>query len=381
MKSTKGKDTLQTRLSGDQERATWLAEALALQERHDDLTHGFHTYPAGLHPLAARRIISELGGEVFLDPFCGGGTTLVEALTQGMRVHGRDISGVALLVARTRTTTATEEQLTAVRSAARKMTARAQKAPGPVHDFVLREVGEWYAPHVLLELQSLREDLDRYDGPLPHLLWAAFSSLLIKVSWRRSDTSARMHKHRRPPGTTSVLFHKKVRELARRVTELTEAVPEGTPPADVARADARTLELEGGADLVVTSPPYPSVYDYLSLQSLREFWLQTHSERHLELGSRSSWRKLGPKRARRQWATGNDAWIQRMGVIIRPGGHLVIVVGDGLVASGPIDTERPTHASALDAGFEHVATASLARPDHARGTMRWEHVMMYRMPG
>ena len=53
---------------------------------------------------------------------------------------------------------------------------------------------------------------------------------------------------------------------------LREVVPEGTPPADLAFGDARRLDVEP-VQLVVTSPPYPSTYDYLPLQHLRHVWL------------------------------------------------------------------------------------------------------------
>src|SRR5215218_7598318 len=56
-------------------------------------THGFHTYAAKLHPLTARRCLPLLGvarTETLLDPFCGSGTVLVEAVLAGVRAVGVD---------------------------------------------------------------------------------------------------------------------------------------------------------------------------------------------------------------------------------------------------------------------------------------------------
>ena len=41
-------------------------------------------------------------------------------------------------------------------------------------------------------------------------------SILVKVSWRKSDTSMQRVKHDRPVGTAAILFHKKARELGRK---------------------------------------------------------------------------------------------------------------------------------------------------------------------
>ena len=49
-------------------------------EQADRVTHGFHTYPAGLNPDAARDLLALFPGDSLHDPFCGGGTVLVETI-------------------------------------------------------------------------------------------------------------------------------------------------------------------------------------------------------------------------------------------------------------------------------------------------------------
>jgi len=57
------------------------------------LTHNFHTYPAKFIPQIPRTIIRQLSvpGDIVLDPFCGCGTTLVEA-----KLLGRSSIGIEL---------------------------------------------------------------------------------------------------------------------------------------------------------------------------------------------------------------------------------------------------------------------------------------------
>ena len=68
-------------------------------------THRFYLYPARFHPDVARQIITTFSSkdECVLDPFMGGGTSVVEALTLGRRVVGNDINALARFVADVRT--------------------------------------------------------------------------------------------------------------------------------------------------------------------------------------------------------------------------------------------------------------------------------------
>ncbi len=316
-------------------------------------------------------------GASVLDPFCGGGTVLVEALLAGRRAVGRDVSPVSQLVSRARCSLASDEVLTATRSWARRATEAARSATQPPEVPIRRVVEQWYAPHAMWEIESIRRGIPEAPQAARPLLWAALSSLLIKVSWRRSDTSAKRVKHRRPRGTTAVLFHKKVRELARRIAALRDAVPEGTPEADIALQDARRLQIEP-VDLAVTSPPYPSTYDYLPLQHLRRVWLGL-TDGAGEIGARRDWRD-GERTARRQWLIDTRDWTTRVAEKLRPGGHLVVVIGDGLTPSGTVDTSEPTEEAARFAGLQAVARASVQRADHARQSQRWEHAFAFVKP-
>jgi len=68
-------------------------------------THSFYLYPARFHPEFARAIIELYSSpnDVVLDPFMGGGTTIVEALALGRRAIGVDVNALGAFVAQTRT--------------------------------------------------------------------------------------------------------------------------------------------------------------------------------------------------------------------------------------------------------------------------------------
>ncbi len=71
-----------------------------------ETTHGFHSYPAMLVPQIAAELISEYGkrANILFDPFCGTGTTLVEANLKNINAIGTDLNPLARLISKTKTT-------------------------------------------------------------------------------------------------------------------------------------------------------------------------------------------------------------------------------------------------------------------------------------
>ena len=72
----------------------------------NEYTHCFHSYPAMMIPQVARRIIEIYGKNATLlfDPYCGTGTSLVEANLKGINAIGTDLNPLARLIAQAKTT-------------------------------------------------------------------------------------------------------------------------------------------------------------------------------------------------------------------------------------------------------------------------------------
>lgn len=356
------------RQSGDPEISAILAEAVAHSGRAERATHRFHTYPAGMHPDSARQIISLFPGSVH-DPFCGGGTVLVEAILAGRQTSGSDLSPVAELVTRARTSSASHA--TPLRSAARTIAAAAQLR---VDVEVSEELQNWYEPHVAQEMGRILKGISESDPEIQPCLHAVFSSIVVKCSFRESDTSNIRKPYHRPPGTTATLFHKKAREFGRAL----EQMPSKTT-VDLQYGDARFLAPKP-VDWIITSPPYPGVYDYLPMQQLRYWWMgfPMADRMHREIGARRNFRAKGRGEALDDWRDDTHQWITRQTDSLKVGGHMAILVGDGLVGGKLVDALFPTTEAMKDAGLEIVARASADRPDHARKSVRIEHLVLGR---
>jgi len=70
------------------------------------LTHCFHSYPAMMIPQVAAGLIEKYGknANLLFDPYCGTGTSLVEANLRNINAIGTDLNPLARLIAKAKTT-------------------------------------------------------------------------------------------------------------------------------------------------------------------------------------------------------------------------------------------------------------------------------------
>jgi hypothetical protein len=80
--------------------------AVQTQQPVGGLTHNFYRYPARFSPQFARAAIEAFSrpGDVVLDPFMGGATTLVEARVLGRHAVGSDVNSLSVFLGRVKTT-------------------------------------------------------------------------------------------------------------------------------------------------------------------------------------------------------------------------------------------------------------------------------------
>ena len=336
--------------------------------------HGFHAYPARMHPATAARLLGALSDErsVVLDPFCGSGTVLVEAMIAGRRAVGVDLNPLAVRLARVKTNPGVAAQRDAVLVAAREIAAfaderRVRKA-GATRRYPPEDV-EAFDPHVLLELDSLRAAIAQRGGEDPFVreaLEMVLSSILVKVSRRTSDTSSARSQRRIAAGFPSRLFMDKAAELARRQSEFASLLPSSSSPPRIAVDDATRLRTVGASsvDFVVTSPPYASTYDYLQHHGLRMRWLGLDA-RALdagEIGARRRYARLDPVSARDAWSRELGLTLRALSRVCRKGARVVLLLADSAVRGEALRADSVVTEVAPACGFALFARASQRRP-------------------
>ncbi len=344
--------------------------------------HGFHTYPARMHPTTASRLIQAVseGAATLLDPFCGSGTVLVEAMIAGRRAMGVDLNPLAVRLARIKTSPgdpgSREEIVAAARDVAAFADERRERRAGATRRYAPEDVAS-FEPHVLLELDSLRVGIAQRaseDAYVREALELVLSSMLLKISRRASDTSEHVASRRIAAGYAARLFKRKAAELVRRLAELSALLAPGTPRATVVVDDASRLRTiaASSVDAIVTSPPYASTYDYLAHHALRMRWLGLDARGLLagEMGARRQYAGLDPGAAREKWTRDLGTVFRAMSRVCRKGARVAIVLADSAAGDQALRADAIVAAVAPGTGFALLARASQTRPHFHGPTAR-----------
>jgi hypothetical protein len=361
------------RLAGDPELGAKLASCLAVDpDAKLPFTHGFHAYPARMHPETARRVIETFPGGQVVDPFVGSGTTAVEAVRAGRPFLGLDISKIPLEIAWTRTRIGMPEESRKVENAAHRLSGRGFQEIE--NEFTMlpwtRKEYEWYDPHTLREIYVLKMLIDQEEPALRRMLTVVLSSVLVKLSKQVSDSNVKQDQNfrPRPRGAAFRGFADKSSELTRGLLLLSSDLYKRKVPfldPQFRREDARDAVLpKAGVDLVVTSPPYSGVYDY-SRHQARRYPIFDEDPQYAES------HELGSRRDASRYREDMERVLKNLVGSLTPSGRIVMMIGDGQ----QVKADQFLTELAPKAGAKVLAIASQSRKDWSGGPPKQEHLI------
>jgi hypothetical protein len=360
------------------------------------LTHGFHAYAGRMHPSIARGAINRWSqpGDLVVDPFCGSGTVLVEAMGLGRLALGIDASPLGIAIAETRTTLLGEasraELVAEAMRIAETVSDNARKRRKPeIPTWAKREFTRFF-PHVALELFDLRAEVMALPKtPVGRALRMCFSSNLVKLMKEGPEAPRDGAEKRIARGIPSRLLSDRATELASSLAVLERRMPRGTPVPEVRLGDARDLSKinSGTVSFILSSPPYAGTYDYAAQHDVRFAWLELprRSFERTQLGARALSGDEGFGADPATWRTSTLGWLGEMARILATGGAMVLVVGDGVVGDYAEDASATIAELANEVGLAPIARASQVRATHDRrlreifaGQPRREHLLLLR---
>jgi len=246
------------------------------------LTHIIHKYPAKFIPQIPRwaimRYLKE--NQVVLDPFCGSGTTLVEAIIRNHTACGIDIDPLARLVTKVKTTPLNENRLNEVVVG---VLDRLKNRPKHIIKPSIPTLGHWFKDTSVKELGHIRSIIEDYksEKDIYDFLMVTFSSIIRKAS-NADDQSQKTYvshtkiKDAPPP---KPLFQHNLLLHRDRIIQLNKTLHKIPQVKIFDNIDAREFSCVlksadiDSVDLCVTSPPYIKAIDYIYDQMVEYFWI------------------------------------------------------------------------------------------------------------
>jgi hypothetical protein len=299
--------------------------------------HSLCSYLGCFPPSVPRRLIRALvpEGGLFVDPFVGSGTALVEGLLERRRVVGIDLNPLAVAVAEAKIQPVTLEDVT------ERLLVLAARFRGVADtDHVPDGLRTIFHPRTLTQLVYLRESLD---PTRPEDLFIRGAILGIMHGKWKTDHKDTSYLSIDMPNTFSmspqyvkgfVKKHKlkqlpidvfgKTRERAKWL--LREGCLDGGANARVIRGDATQMpallkELDvAKVDAIITSPPYLGVLRYGAFNWIR-LWFLGYEPANVD-------RLLDSTDSVDRYLSFMTSFLLASAKVLRPGAPIALVIGD-----------------------------------------------------
>ena len=357
-------------------------------ETREDLIHRIHPYPARFPGFITTKALEHADAEGVkvrnvADVFCGCGTTAVEAKRNGKDFWGCDINPLATLIAQVKTHRYRDHALGRTYAAIRADVRRSDVTPED-RSGVGDRIRYWFDEGNVDDLIRLDRAIRRTTQPYSahrRFFQCGFSAILKATSyWLTKSIKAQRDPHKEPRAVMEA-FEDQV-ALMRRANE-GNVFPR---PAATTRIRARNFlgrtSSRDRADLIVTSPPYVTSYNYADIHQLSTLWLGYAADyralRRNMLGNRhgvrpppegairklgdAAWRTyrdmrgLSPSHASSvaRYFVDLDKAVRRCWEVLEPGGMTVFVIGNTQYKGVRVDNAEHLETSMGRAGFERV---------------------------
>lgn len=254
--------------------------------------HRIHPYPAKFPAFLAERGIQyaiDSGVEVRTigDIFCGCGTVAHEARRLGLQFWGCDINPVATLIARTKSADLNSSEF---KSYIKLILAWTHKAPADITlvPSARERLQRWFTEDQFADLARLLNAI-RHTTPegtaLQNAFLCVFSSILKPCSqWQQRAIKPTLDVNKTPASVFGA-FTRQAESLVMAIEEMGDLSDH--PQSAIHLGSALTIEPPARKlDLLVTSPPYVTSYEYADLHQLSSLFLgYTDDHRNLRHGS------------------------------------------------------------------------------------------------
>ena len=245
--------------------------------------HDIHDYRGKFFPQLVRSLINISGvrdGGVVLDPMCGSGTTLCEAISFGRSAVGADLNPLSVLITGVKAGIVAERPATFLNSITRYIDGFSAKRGDPAttwHAEDLEYLLRWFDPGALIEISAILADIRRIRSKVyKNFFRVCLSNIVRSVSWQK-DSDLRVRKEVKifEPGSVFEAFRAQVFNQRDRIYPYLCVLPQGRCSPELLIRHGNAVEIDrllpesvGHCELLVTSPPYATALPYLDTDRL-----------------------------------------------------------------------------------------------------------------
>lgn len=258
------------------------------------LMHKVHAYPAKFPAFLTSKIVGYLEAssnkkiQSMADPFCGCGTAALEAKVLGIDFVGYDINPVATLIAKTKTQKYCNKKLMRYYDTIIKNVK--DYNDGSIKDRILLNprIQYWFDFDTTKALCSLYKNVNKIipPGKYRDFFLTAFSNILKACSrWLTKSIKPQIDPNKAKVEPLKA-FKKQFAFMQKANDEMTSLQLLRSHTAIHTKNILKISPKKPLVDLVVTSPPYVTSYDYADLHQLSTLWLgYTEDYRTLRQGT------------------------------------------------------------------------------------------------
>lgn len=242
------------------------------------LSHSYHRYPAKFIPQLVDKLVEKYTkeGDVVCDPFGGCGTTLVQSKMSGRKSIGFDINPVAKLITDTKTHAINPVKLAKARDFFISKYTKSKKRTKTVRHN--DRIFYWFDENIVLRLDAIYESILHIDdADTRRFFLCAFSHILKNCSrWLMKSIKPTIDQNKQysDPERT---FLRHLDSMIKKNDLLYRSLKESgylKVPAQMKlwNSTKKLPVADKSVDLIITSPPYVTSYEYADLHQLSLLW-------------------------------------------------------------------------------------------------------------
>lgn len=252
-------------------------------EQKESKMHRIHAYPAKFPAFITTKAIEyaeQKGKEIKLvaDIFCGCGTSAFEATRNGKDFWGCDINPVATLIAKAKSNTYLDEKVDDYYENILLLNEKINISHEELEN-VNERIKYWFKDEQIIDLLKLRKSINEVipkNSKYLNFFLTAFSNILKPTSvWLTKSIKPQVDPNKIP---TNVLNAFKIQFNIMKNANIENPVKLKNK-VKIDTINFLTKEIDNPfADLIVSSPPYVTSYEYADLHQLSSLWLDYSSD-------------------------------------------------------------------------------------------------------